>query len=121
VLVVTLVTGGGGPVCDAPPPAPVSSADSGLSVDSITVRVDSASDRVRVSTRTTAPANQIRISEHADFKDARWQPYTATVAYEPSPGIGVKRLYVQVRRAAQVEGASIEAVSPVKQVSYLAR
>jgi hypothetical protein len=30
-------------------------------------------------------------------------------------------LYVQVRRAAQVEGASIEAVSPVKQVSYLAR
>lgn len=121
VLVVTLVTGGGGPVCDAPPPAPVTGASSGLSVDSITVRVDSASDRVRVSTRTSAPVNEIRVSEHADFRDASWQPYTATVAYAQSSGLGVKRLYVQVRRATQTQGASIEAVSPVKQVSYLAR
>ena len=120
VVVVKLVTGGGGPACDAPQEA-AGQTGSGLSVDAVRVRPDinaSGGTGVLVSARSSGPVNQIRISEHADFQGADWQPYKAEVPVTLSTGKGVKQLYVQVRRVAQVQGASIEVVSPVKPVSY---
>jgi hypothetical protein len=76
---------------------------------------------VLVSARGSGPVNQIRISEHPDFKGSDWQPYKAEVPVTLSAGKGVKQLYVQIRRVAQVQGASIEVVSPVKAVSYRMR
>jgi hypothetical protein len=124
VLVVTLVTGGGGPVCDAPQAAADADMGSGLSVGEVSVRADINSPQatgVLVSVNTSGPVNQIRISEQPDFKNADWEPYKAAVPFTLSPGAGVKQLYVQVRRAAQVQGASIEVVSPVKRVLYQVR
>ena len=124
VLVVTLVTGGGGPVCDAPPAVLDADMRSGLSLDQVRVRTDSNSPDtagVLVSAHASGPVNQIRISEQPDFEDAEWQPYRATVPFALSAGTGVKQLYVQVRRATQAQGASIAVVSPVKKVSYQVR
>jgi hypothetical protein len=124
VLVVTLVTGGGGPVCDAPQAVADVDIRSGLTLDEVRVGADSNSPDgagVLVSTRASGPVNQIRISEQADFRDTDWQPYKAVVPATLSPGTGIKQLYVQVRRATQAQGASIEIVSPVKKVSYQTR
>lgn len=122
VVVVKLVTGGGGPLCDAPQGASsAADAGSGLSLGAVTVRADinaRSGTGVLVSARASGPVNQIRISEQADFKDTDWRPYKPEVPVTLSAGTGVKQLYVQVRRAAQVQGASIEVVSPVKTVSY---
>lgn len=120
VLVVKLTTGGGGPVCDAPRAVSAGSAAS-LTVDAVRVRADinaPAPTGVLVSARVSGPANQIRISEQADFEGAGWQPYKPSVAFVLSAGRGGKQLYVQVRRVSQAQGASIEVVSPVKKVPY---
>ena len=124
VLVVTLVSGGGGPVCDAPPAAADADIRSGLSLDEVRVGADLNSPNsagVLVSTRASGPVNQIRVSEQADFRDTDWQPYNEVVPVTLSAGTGVKQLYVQVRRATQAQGARIEIVSPVKKVSYQVR
>jgi len=63
-------------------------------------------------------ANQIRIGEQADFSGAKWQSLQTPVAYQLSEGAAAKDLYIQVRRYAQVEGANIEVVSPVRRVKY---
>ena len=120
VLVVKLATGGGGPVCDAPSGASAESAAS-LTVDAVRVRSDinaQAPNGVLVSARVSGPANQIRISEQADFKGAGWLSYEPSVPVTLSAGKGVKQLYIQVRRVSEVQGASIEVVSPVKTVQY---
>ncbi len=124
VLVVALVSGGGGPVCDAPPAVADADMRSGLTLDNVRVGADVSSSNgagVLVSTRASGPVNQIRISEQADFRDADWQPYKTVVPVTLSAGAGVKQLYVQVRRATEAQGASIEVVSPVKKVSYQVR
>jgi hypothetical protein len=120
VLVIKLTTGGGGPVCDAPLGASAESAAS-LTVDAVRVRTDinaQAPDSVLVSARVSGPANQIRISEQADFKGAGWLSYEPSVPFTLSAGKGVKQLYIQVRRVSEVQGASIEVVSPVKTIQY---
>lgn len=72
---------------------------------------------VRIGVRTRGEADQIRISERQDFRDADWQPYRPEVSYTLSPGRGGKQVFVQVRRAAGHGGASIQALSPVRSVS----
>jgi hypothetical protein len=124
VLEVRLVTGGGGPVCDAPQAVAETDMGSGLSVGEVTVRAASGSPQaadVLVSVNTSGEANQIRISEQADFRNAEWEPYKPVLSFTLSPGAGLKQLYVQVRRATQVQGASIEVMSPAKRVIYNAR
>lgn len=122
VLVVTLVTGGGGPVCDAPETVADADTRSGLSLDEVHVRADiNAPGTILVSAHASGPVNQIRISEQPDFKGAVWQPYESAAPFTLSAGTGVKQLYVQVRRATQVQGASIEVVSPAKMVPYKVR
>lgn len=120
VLVLKLVTGGGGAVCDAPLAASGESAPS-LTVDAVRIRADINAQvpaGVLVSARVSGPANQIRISEQADFKGAQWQPYAPSVPFTLSAGSGLKQLYVQVRRVSEVQGASIEVISPAKEVRY---
>ncbi len=121
VLVIKLATGGGGAQCDAPLGDTAASA-AGLSLEAVRVRANgnASSASVLVAARASAPVNQIRISEQADFGDAHWQAYKALVPFTLSAGKGAKRLYVQVRRVAEAQGASIEVLSPVKQVVYRA-
>lgn len=122
VLVVKLATGGGGPVCNAAVTDTGSEASGGLVIDSISVKRDTGSDQgVLVSARTSGAVNQIRVSEQSDFSDAAWQPYKKTVPFLLSAGSGNKVLYVQVRRASEVQGASIAVESPVKRVNYKVR
>lgn len=120
VLVVKLVTGGGGPACDAPLQDIAGASGSALSLDGVRVRDDSSASPagVLVATRVSGDANEIRISEQVNFGDADWQPYQPAVPFTLSAGHGPKQLYVQIRRVAQVQGASIEVVSPVKKVTY---
>lgn len=120
VLAVKLVTGGGGPACDAPPQVSSAAAGSGLTVEAVGIRdnINTSPGGVLVAAQVSGPVNQIRISEQADFADAGWQPYQPVVPFTLSGGHGPKQLYVQVRRVAQVQGASIEVVSPVKKISY---
>lgn len=120
VLVVKLATGGGGPQCDAPQRDAGTASASGLSIDSVHISADPASRAggVLVQTRISGSANQIRVSEAPDFGGSKWRTYKPAVPFAPSAGEGSRHLYIQVRRLAQVEGASIEVVSPVKTVIY---
>jgi hypothetical protein len=122
VMAITLVTGGGGPTCAAPRTASnARAADSGLALTSVRVRANPALQEgagALVTARASGSVNQIRISEHADFHDTDWQDYGPEIAVPLSGGEGLKRLYVQVRRATVAQGASIEVLSPVREVSY---
>lgn len=122
VLAITLVTGGGGPSCAAPHRvSSAAAAGSGLTLTSVRVRANPALQEeagALVSARASGSVNQIRVSEHADFHDTDWQDYRPEVAVPLSGGEGLKHLYVQVRRATVAQGASIEVLSPVKEVSY---
>lgn len=120
ILVVKLATGGGGPECDVPRLAAADSGAADLTVDAVRVSHDAnkSPDGVLVAARASGPVNQIRISEQADFGDVEWRPYKPAVTFTLSAGEGTKQLYVQVRRAAEVQGASLEVVSPVKKVTY---
>jgi len=124
ILIVKIVSGGGGPQCDAPLASGEEDTDSGLTIEHITIKPDSAaggSGQVRVSVQVSGNANQIRISELADFSGAPWQAFAPTVAYTTSQGKGLKQIYVQVRRQASTEGASIEVVSPPGKTTYRVR
>jgi hypothetical protein len=119
VLIVKLVTGGGGAECAAP--VAETQPASGLLITTIQVRRDpvaTTAGGVLVSARLNGDANQIRISEQADFTGASWQPYSATVPYSMSAAAGLKTLFVQVRRVSQLQGAEIEVASPVSKVNY---
>jgi hypothetical protein len=120
VLVVTLATGGGGPECDAPLAEKAAEAAPPLVIEAVRVRADMNAQPagVLVSARVAGKANQIRVSEQADFAAASWQSLSDAVPFELSEGKGLKQIYVQVRRASEVQGASIEVKSPVKKVSY---
>ncbi len=68
---------------------------------------------VRVRTNVRGEAGQIRVSESADFVRAKWRPYQPVVDFQLSPGNGGKQLYVQVRRVAKMNGATLQSLSPV--------
>ncbi len=121
ILIIKIVSGGGGPQCDAPLVPAEGDADSGLTIKHITIKPGSAaggSGQVLVSVQVSGDANQIRISEQADFTGAPWQALVPTVAYTTSQGKGVKQIYVQVRRHARTKGASIELTSRPSKTTY---
>jgi hypothetical protein len=68
--------------------------------------------------RTSGPANQVRVSEQPDFSGSDWQELQQPVPYDLTDGESVKQIYVQVRRHAQSQGASLEVISPVERVQY---
>lgn len=124
VLELKIVTGGGGPECAAPAKAAIpEAASASLAITSATVERDERSDgnQVLVSVVANAAANQVRISENADFSGANWVELTTPVAVALSNTAGSKYLYIQVRRHSGAEGASLDVVSAVKKVYYQAR
>ncbi|MFQ5643709.1 MAG: hypothetical protein ACE5FQ_08415 [Thiogranum sp.] len=121
ILIIKVVSGGGGPQCDAPPAAAREDSGSGLVIERITVKPDAVAGQVLVSVQASGEANQIRISEQPDFAGAGWQALAPAVAYTTSKGKGVKQIYVQVRRQASTEGASIEVVSKPGKTTYRVR
>ena len=124
VLVLKLASGGGGPECVAPIESAGVDTASGLSIDSVTITADPASggaNKVLVSVSVSGPANQIRISEQPDFAGASWQEFQTAVPYTIGPGKGLRHIYVQVRRFAQLQGASIEVVSATEKADYRLR
>ena len=121
ILIVKVVSGGGGQQCDAPLAPTEADAGSGLTIEHITIKPDSSAEgpgQVLVSVQATGDANQIRISEQADFSGAAWQALAPAVAYTTSQGKGVKQIHVQVRRQARTRGASIEVVSRPGKTTY---
>lgn len=121
VLVMKIVSGGGGPECNAPTEPLDNTAASGLIVDRIDISADSGSGEsgnVLIAVAVSGPVNQIRISEQADFSGASWQTYQPAVAHTLSQGKGLKKIHVQVRRFSEARGASIEVVSPPKKIQY---
>ncbi len=124
ILIVKVVSGGGGPQCDAPLAPAEEDTGSGLIIERIIVKPDSAAEgsgQVLVSVQVSGKANQIRISEQADFTAATWQALAPTVTYTTSQGKGVKQIHVQVRRQARTTGASIEVVSRPGKTTYRVR
>lgn len=122
VLVMKIASGGGGPECNAPTEPLDNTSSSGLTVDRIALSADSGtgdSGNVLISVTVSGAANQIRISEQADFAGASWQVYQPEVVYALSQGKGVKQIHVQVRRVSEAKGARIEVVSPPKKAQYL--
>jgi len=119
VVVLKLSPGGGGPRCDAPVASVPMDLSSGLSIDAVSIRKDPGGlGRILVSVTASGPANQVRISEHADFSGSDWQELQLPVAYDLTNGKDAGQIYVQVRRHVQAQGASIEVISPVERVSY---
>ncbi len=120
VIVVNLVRGGGGPVCNAAQSVETPPATGELDITDVKLSADtsSADGRILIAVQVSGQANQIRIAESADFAGAAWQDLKPRNRYKLSPGKGLKRLYIQVRRQVKTNGASIEVLSPVKVVSY---
>jgi hypothetical protein len=121
VIVLKPASGGGGPYCDAPAAAAVAAGGSGLTIERVSVSENPGkvgADEVLVSVKVSGTANQLRVSENADFASASWQAFRSPFAFKPSPGKGSKQVFVQVRHHMQTEGASIEVVSPVERVTY---
>lgn len=113
VLSVLLPRGGLGPQCDAPA---ASSDETGLSV--LDFQLDGGDVRtrnrtVRLNFRALGGATHYRASESQDFAHAQWQPLRATPTFELSPGAGIKRVYLQLRKLRQSEGLSLETRSDV--------
>lgn len=119
VVILKIAPGGGGPHCDSPAASAPVDVSSGLAIDGVSIRRDPAgSGRILVSVRTSGPANQVRVSEQPDFSGSDWQELQQPVPYDLTDGESVKQIYVQVRRHAQSQGASLEVISPVEWVQY---
>lgn len=122
IVEMRIATGGGGPVCNAAAAAGDAKPSSGLDIERVNVRADSAvGGQVLVSVKVSAAANQIRISEKADFAGAEWRKLEPAVPFVLSPGKGLKQLHVQVRRYARADGATIEVVSEPTTSVYRAK
>jgi len=123
VIVLKLVPGGGGPVCQATENSgePEQASSGELEITGVRVGTDktaSSGAQVRVTVDVSGQANQIRIAESADFAGAAWQALKPQNPYTVSQGKGVKQLYIQVRRQVKSRGASIEVLSPTRVVRY---
>jgi len=121
VIVLSLVPGGGGPVCAAEVANERPPVAAGLEITRVSVVADTASssaDRVMVTVGVSDDADQVRIAESADFAGSAWVDLKLQNPYTLSSGKGAKQLYLQVRRRVKTKGATIEKLSPVKVVLY---
>jgi len=64
--------------------------------------------RVRLDIATPSDANQFRASESADLSGAQWLPLNGSPSFQLSPGPGLKRVYIQLRRYREIRGATLE-------------
>lgn len=123
LLVMSLASGGGGPVCaTAGSRAEVGTASLSISDFNINQGAAASSGRqVHLNYTVSGQPNQYRASEDADLSTIPWQPYRAAPVFTLSPGNGRKTVYLQVRRYSRINGADIQAVSPVAHDSIILR
>ena len=117
MLVLTLPTGGGGPVCNAGVARKVATSGA-LSISQFRInkgKAQTANPNVFLNHETDDNPTHYRASENPDFTGADWQIYTAEPEFELSSGNGRKVVYFQVRRFSDMDGADLEALSPVVQ------
>ena len=114
MLVLSLASGGGGPVCHAE--GGQAGSTRGLRVTRFAVNGGAAVTATRhviLDNSVSGTATQYRASEQADFRGAHWRKYSRAPAFELSSGKGAKRVYFQVRRHSELNDAVVETLSPV--------
>lgn len=119
MLVMTLPTGGGGPVCNAGSARKVT-ATRALTISQFRINKgmpQTATRSVFLNHETDDIPTHYRASENPDFTGADWQIYTAEPEFELSSANGRKVIYFQVRRFSDMDGADLEALSTVAQDS----
>ncbi len=120
-LRVGLVTGGLGPICDlgevATSPA---LTDGAVSIPAFHLgAVDSPGGErtVRLNAVVTGNPTHYRVAEHWGFEGVEWIDYKSQLLYKLSEGAGKKRVYFQVRRLKQLDGAHVESLSGIAQAT----
>jgi len=117
LLILSLPTGGGGPVCKADN-GRNGTGNGGLRVSQFRISKGIAvttTPNVFLNHKVEGVPTQYRASEHPDFTGSDWQTYTTTPGFKLSAGNGRKVVYFQVRRSTTMNGADIEVFSPVVQ------
>jgi hypothetical protein len=118
VLVLKLGSGWlAGPRCRVPNRADAISSGRLLIGSLAATPVPGRPGHVRVGIQSQGGADQVRISERADFRDARWQSYAPELHFELDPASEEKELFVQLMRSTNRDGASIQILSPVRGIS----
>jgi hypothetical protein len=115
MLVISLPTGGGGPVCASPGDHAVA-VMSALQIRDFSINKGATASpdrRVRLDHYVNGTPNEYRASENSDISTAPWQPYSPQPIFELSPGNGKKTVYFQVRRYSKINGADIQTLSPI--------
>jgi hypothetical protein len=123
MLVMSLSTGGGGPVCMHESET-ASGFAGGLQVGYFNLLRRNATAGARIvvlSHSMNREPTHYRVSEDRGFRGAQWLPYVQEPVYQLSPGTGYKVVYFQVRRHSTVNGADIESLSPVMQDTILVK
>jgi hypothetical protein len=117
LLVMSLPTGGGGPVCEAGSGREFTGS-SAIRMSHFRINkgeLVTASPHVLLNHAVEGAPTHYRASENPDFTGTDWQTYTAEPEFELSSGNGRKLVYFQLRRFADMNGANLEALSPVVQ------
>ncbi|MGA7801720.1 MAG: carboxypeptidase regulatory-like domain-containing protein [Gammaproteobacteria bacterium] len=122
-LMIPLSTGGGGPVCHGPLTAAASGGEGGVAIRNFRLDRGAAtatSRTVVLDFAASGEPNEYRVSENADFRDARWQSYGGrTPHFRLSAGAGRKTVYLQVRRFRTVGDSHLEITSGVARDSIV--
>jgi hypothetical protein len=117
LLVISLPTGGGGPVCGSGSGRKITGSGS-LGVSQYGINKGAAvtaTQQVILNHAVEGVPTHYRASEHPDFSGADWQAYAAEPGFGLSPGNGRKLVYFQLRRSSDMNGANLEVLSPVVQ------
>jgi hypothetical protein len=122
ILGVVLHPGGLGPECTAPPVAVASPTGFEVTGFNINRGQRQTSDaEVTLFSQVNGEPTHYRASEHADFRDAEWQPYAPAAQFHLSGPPGEKTVYFQVRRFSGTSGASVQTESEPVSASILLR
>lgn len=113
MLVLKLTSGWDkGPACTGV--SATADSDNGLKITRLDLAVTAQkSAAVQIRTQVQGDAGQIRVSSLPDFSDTGWQPYKTAINYTPG---SARQLYVQVRRYTEIQGATLQSLSPVATV-----
>ena len=121
MLLLSLASGGGGADCPLAGKE-VGDVGSSLSVRSFLVNRGAAattSRKVSLDNSLRGQATQYRASERSDFSDTEWRYYSGSPDFMLSAEKGRKMIYLQVRKHATVNGATLETLSPVARDSII--
>ncbi len=115
MLVLSLITGGGGVQCPLDKDVRVRKT-AGLEIESFSLNdgaAVTANTLVALDNKITGSATQYRASERPDFNGAEWQAYENRPGFRLSAGPGNKTVYFQVRRHAVISDAVIDTRSSI--------